>query len=109
MKAKLPFCLFADVNTTLNFYLLFIPFSPFGDGDINIVGNSGANNLHINDVSINHTFTYMSEIPNIDTCVFLLQVSGGLFPPTSDMMPMNGGLDMPQMVSAEMSQLPIPR
>ena len=32
-------------------------FSPFGDGDINVVGNSGANNLHINDVSPDHTFT----------------------------------------------------
>ena len=47
-----------------------LSFSPFGDGDINVVGNSGANNLHINDVSTNQNLAYFSAVRYIGICAF---------------------------------------
>ena len=54
------------------------PFSdPFGNGDINLVGNSGANNLHINDVSTNQNIASLSAVRYFDMCAF---VSGVWWP-----------------------------
>ena len=53
----------------LNLNGLYLFFSPFGDGDINLVGNSGANNLHINDVST-HTNIYLPQFLHFDLCAF---------------------------------------